>query len=102
MELPRLEPLYQKYRDQGFEIIAVDSRRDTERGLKFITENKLTYPCLENGEDDGEFVYETFQVSGHPTSFLIDAEGRILYSHLGFAEGDEEKLAKEIEQVLSF
>jgi len=102
VELPRLEHLYQKYRDQGFQVIAVDTRRDRERATKFITENKLTYPCLENGEGDAAFVYETYQISEYPTSFLIDGKGRILYTHLGFAEGDEEKLAKEIEKVLSF
>ncbi|MBC8424367.1 TlpA family protein disulfide reductase [bacterium] len=100
MELPRLEPLYRTYRARGLQIIAVDGRRDRERATKFIAENKLTYPCLENGEGDAAFVYETFQVGSYPTSFLIDGQGRILFTHLGFAEGDEEKLAAEIERVL--
>lgn len=102
MELPRLEPLYQKYQDQGFQVIAVESQRDRKRATEFIAKNNLTYPCLENGEGEAEFVFNTFQVSGYPTSFLIDGDGKILYMHLGFSEGDEEKLAKEIEKVLSF
>ena len=101
MELPRLEPLYQEYRNQGLQIIAVDSMRDTDRATKFIAKNKLTYPCLENGEGDAEFVRDRFQVTSHPTSFLMDAKGRILYVHVGFSEGDEDKLAKEIEKVLA-
>lgn len=94
-------PLYDKYRDQGFQVIAVDGRNDTDRATKFIAENGLTYPCLENAEGDGEFVYGTFNVTGYPTSFLIDADGKVLYMHLGFDEGDEVKLAEEIERVLS-
>lgn len=101
MELPRLEPLFMEYQDQGLQIIAVESMRDTERATKFIAEQGLTYPCLENGEGDAEFVRKTFQVTSHPTSFLIDGQGRILYVHVGFGEGDEEKLAKEIERVLA-
>jgi thioredoxin-related protein len=101
VELPRLEPLYQTYRDRGFQVVAVEAQRDRERAVKFITGKKLTYPALENGAEDAEFVRRVFQVTSFPTSFLVDGEGRILYVHVGFAEGDEEKLAREIERVLS-
>ena len=101
MELPRLEPLYQTYREQGFEIIAVESQRDRKRAVKFIAKNQLSYPCLENGDGDAEFIYQTFKVSTYPTSFLIDGEGRILFVHVGFDKGDEENLAREIERVLA-
>jgi hypothetical protein len=79
----------------------VEAQRDRERAVKFITDNNLTYPALENGADAAEIVGRIFQVSSFPTSFLLDGEGRILYMHVGFAEGDEERLAAEIERVLS-
>jgi len=41
-----------------------------------------------------------FGVQSFPTSFLIDREGRVMYSHLGFEAGDEEHLAEEIESLL--
>jgi peroxiredoxin len=100
VELPRLEPLWQKYADQGFHVVAIEEERDTERATKFIEEHNLTYTLVENGEGDAEFVRSTFGVRSFPTSFLIDREGRIVYSHLGFDEGDEQKLAKEIESLL--
>ena len=50
MELPRLEPLWQKYRDQGLQVIAIESERDTERAVEFIAENNLTYQLLEDYE----------------------------------------------------
>jgi len=101
VELPRIEPLYQKYRDQGFEIIAMDSHRDTEGARKFIGKHDLSYPCLENGESDNDIAYDIYQVQGHPTSLLIDGDGRILYLHFGWQEGDEKKLEREIQRVLS-
>jgi thiol-disulfide isomerase/thioredoxin len=100
VELPRLQPLYEQYRDQGFEIVAIEYRRDTDRAKTFIDENKLTYTFLENGEDDAEVVRSVFEVQGFPTSYLVDRDGRILYYHLGFDEGDEVKLGHEIESVL--
>ncbi len=101
MELPRLEPLYQKYSNQGLGIVAVESQRDRDRATKFVADNNLTYPFLENGEGEDEFVYDTFAVNSFPTTYLIDADGKILYVHVGFDEGDEEKLAKEIERILA-
>ncbi len=98
MELPRLEPLWQKYRDKGLSIIAVEAARDRERATKFIDENKLTYHLLENDEDVN-VVRETFGVRSFPTSFLIDDEGRIMYCHVGFDAGDEEQLEKEIMEL---
>lgn len=100
MELPRLQPLYETYKDQGFEVVAVESRRDTERATQFIEDKGLTYTLLENGEDELEVVDGTFGVRSFPTSFLIDREGRVMYYHLGFELGDEKKLAAEIESLL--
>ncbi len=100
MELPRLEPLYQKYKDQGLTVVAVEAQRDTEGATTFINENKLTYACLENGEDEGDVVRGVFGVRSFPTSYLIDRQGRIMFYHLGFDEGDEVKLEKEILTLL--
>ena len=100
MELPRLQPLFEKYQDQGFNVIAVEAYRDTKRAQKFIEDKGLTYTFLENGEDDAEVVQSLFGVRGYPTSFVIDREGRIMYAHLGFEPGDEDTLEEEILSLL--
>ena len=93
--MPRLEPLWEKYRDKGVSVVAVEARRDRERALKFIGESKLTYHLLENDEEN-DVVRETFGVRSFPTSFLIDRDGRIMYCHVGFEKGDEATLEREI------
>ena len=50
--MPRLQALYEEYKDQGLEIVAVDGKRDTERAMKFIEQKGLTYTMLENAEGD--------------------------------------------------
>ena len=100
MELPRLQPLFEKYQDRGLDVIAVEAYRDTKRAEKFIEDKGLTYTFLENGEDDAEVVQSLFGVRGYPTSFLIDRDGRIMYAHLGFEPGDEVTLEEEILSLL--
>jgi peroxiredoxin len=100
VELPRLQPLYETYHDQGFEIVAVEAKRDTERALKLIEDKGLTYTFLENGEGDAEVVRSVYSVYSFPTSFLIDREGRVMYYHLGFEVGDEKQLEEQIVELL--
>ena len=100
MELPRLQPLYETYKDQGFNVVVIDGKRQTDLAMKFIEKHGLTYTALENGEDEAEVVENLFKVNSFPTSFIIDREGRVMYSHLGFEAGDEEHLAEEIESLL--
>jgi peroxiredoxin len=100
VELPRLQPLYEQYKDQGFEVIAVEAKRDTERATKFIEKNGLTYTMLENGDGDAEVVGSMFKVRSFPSSFLIDRDGKVMYFHLGFEAGDEVHLEEEIATLL--
>ena len=100
MELPRLEPLWQKYRDQGLQVVAIESERDTERAVEFIAEHDLTYHLLEDNEGDDNVVASKLEIYGFPTSYLVDREGRILYSHIGFEEGDEVQMEEEIKKLL--
>ena len=100
MELPRLEPLWNKYKARGFSVVVIEAARDTERAKKFIDENKLTYHLLET-EENNDVVDDVFNVHVFPTSFMVDREGRVLYCHIGFDEGDEATLEKEILSLLS-
>jgi peroxiredoxin len=100
VELPRLEPLYEKYEDRGLEIVAVEGFRMEDLAKKFIEENNLTYHFVQNGKDDGEVVRKIYKVYGFPTTFVVDRSGKIIYAHLGFSPGDEEQLEKEITSLL--
>jgi len=101
VELPRLEPLYQKYKDQGFEVIAIDGVIQLEEGHAFIEEHGLTYHIVKTGEGEENFVRNDWGVNTYPSSFLVDKNGKIRYFHLGFNVGDEVKLEKEIQTLLA-
>jgi peroxiredoxin len=100
VELPRLQTIWEKHRDRGFEVIAIESTRETERAAKFIGEAKLGYTCLENGGGESEVVEGVFEVLGYPSSFIVDRQGRIMYYHFGFDEGDEKVIEEEVLSLL--
>lgn len=100
MELPRLQPLYEQYRDRGLEIVAVEAFRMEDLAKKFIEENKLSYHFVQDFEGDDAIVAKTYKIIGYPTTFVIDKNGKVMYSHLGFSPGDEEKIEKEILELL--
>jgi peroxiredoxin len=95
-----VEELYRKYRDRGFSVVAVEAARDTERALKVIRENELSFALLET-EEDNDVVDDIFDVRGFPTVFVIDRDGKIHYCHLGFEKGDEVRLEEEILALLA-
>lgn len=92
--------MYERHKSKGFEIVVVDALRDTENALKFIKENDLPYLFLEDGEGDKDIVQNVYKVFSFPTSFLLDHEGRVMYYHVGFAPGQEQKLEEELLTLL--
>jgi thiol-disulfide isomerase/thioredoxin len=45
-------------------------------------------------------IAEEFKVEGMPTSYLIDASGKVVKKHIGFYTKDIEKYEREIEELL--
>jgi len=95
VELPRLESLWKKYRDNGFSVVAVEATQDRKRAVQFIEKNGLTYHLLE-AEEEKIVVKKNFGIKWFPTSYLIDRDGRIMICHVGFRAGDEVELEREI------
>lgn len=101
MELPRLKDLYEQYRGQGFEIIAIDRANDRERASVFISDNQLPYIFLDNGtSDEDELVRNVFGNRVFPTSYFLDADGKIRNIHIGFEAGDEIVFEEELKKIL--
>jgi cytochrome c biogenesis protein CcmG, thiol:disulfide interchange protein DsbE len=85
-----LESLYQKYKDRGFQVVAVKVGEDDANDERLKRFEKLAYPML---IDERGIVARKFGVVGMPTSFVIDREGVLREKITGEAGLDEyEKL----------
>jgi len=73
-EMPDLEALYERFKDQGFVVLAI-SDEDSAKVQPFIAERKVTYPVL---LDPGRTVNTLFAVEGIPKSFVYDRDGKLV------------------------
>ena len=73
-EMPDLESLYGRFKDQGFVIVAI-SDEDAAKVKPFIAERNITYPIL---LDPGRKVNDLFVVEGIPKSFVYDRGGQLV------------------------
>jgi len=77
-ELPDLEAVYARFRDQGFVILGI-SDEDLSKLQPFVAQRKIDYPVL---IDPGGKTGEAFEAAaiGIPESFLYDREGHLVES----------------------
>jgi peroxiredoxin len=81
-----LEPLYQKYKDQGFVPVAINESQIVNTDDRFKQFDHLTYPML---VDEYGLVAKRFGVIGLPTTFVIDEQGIVRDKVTGEAGIDE-------------
>jgi peroxiredoxin len=73
-EMPDLEALYLRFKDQGLVVLAV-SDEDAAKVTPFLAERNITYPVL---LDPDRKVNEQLQIEGIPKSFVYDREGKLV------------------------
>jgi len=95
--LPMLNKLYEKKKDQGFEVVAINLDEDREAGMEFLESFPVDYTVL---YDPASETPELYGVMGMPTSVLIDREGVVRHVHKGFKPSDMKKIKKEIDALL--
>lgn len=98
MELPRVQPIFEKYRDQGLQVLAVEINNDRAGADKFIAEHGLTFIFA---AADRAFVKQYFNTATYPNAFIIDREGRIREHKIGFKAGDEVELEAKLKEILA-
>ena len=74
-EMPAMQSIYDKLRDKGFVVLAVNELEDEAKVREHIaTQHKHTFPVLLDRDNK---VANQFGVFGLPVSVFIDQEGRV-------------------------
>ncbi len=93
-ELDALLPIYDSLKDRGLQIVAlsVDKPADEARVKAFVKAKKWPYIVL---LDQQQKVKSAYGIIIKPTAFLINMEGKIVYTHIGYKKGDEKRIKEE-------
>jgi thiol-disulfide isomerase/thioredoxin len=73
-EMPDLDVLYKRFKDQGLVILAIDDE-DTAKVTPFLKDKPVSYTVL---LDPGRKVNDLFRIDGIPKSFIYDREGKLV------------------------
>lgn len=92
---PKFQEVYEKYHDQGLEMVSVSLDRTTQRRQldRYIEESGFIWPISFNGKSWDNPLAVKFGVGSTPTIYLIDREGNLAYTD---ARTDFETKVKEL------
>ena len=97
LAMPTLQKLHEKYAGKPVKIIGVNCmEQDPDEAVKYTKKEKFTYMQLLQGDE----LAQEYGVSGIPTLIVIDADGSVLGSEVGFSPELEKKLSAEIDEAL--
>ncbi len=98
-EMPSLERLRQRLADRGLAVVAVDVGEDADTVFSFTgqLEPAPAFPLL---LDRDSRAMQAWKVKGLPTTFVVDARGRVIYRAVGGREFDHEAIVKQLESHL--
>ena len=91
--------LFEKYSDDDLMLLAIatDDEKTVAKVKPYAKSKKYKFPVLYDTDNETARVYYAFDI---PYSVLIDREGKIIYTHLGYMKGDEIELERLIIELL--
>ncbi len=81
-ENPNVVKMYNKYKEQGFEILGVSLDKQKGPWLKAIEKDQLTWPHVSDLRGWKNEVAQLYSVTSVPATVLLDREGRIVARNL--------------------
>lgn len=100
-EMPELEKLYQRYKDQGLTILAIsmDGPETIANVEPTVRRHGVTFPVLLDEDTRVSAVFNPTRDA--PYAVIIDRSGSIVDRRLGYAPGDEAKLEEKLKSLLT-
>jgi thiol-disulfide isomerase/thioredoxin len=95
---PLLNELQHKYKDKGFEVLAINLDDDLASVEKFKKICPVDFTLL---RDEKNQAPQSYKVQAMPSSYIIDKKGDIRHIHRGFKKGDISIIEQQIVQLLS-
>ncbi len=97
-EMPAMQRAYDKFKERGFQIIAISVDQGNSDAVRKFTESlKLNFQILLDPENK---VKQVYRVRALPTTYLIDRSGHVVAYGMGAREWDSEEAFDLIDYLL--
>ncbi len=99
-EMPDMEKLYGKMKNNNFTILAISSNdgRETRKKVEdFIADNGYTFPTA--FDDTGTAVPSFYRTGSIPTSYLINTEGKVIARLVGMYQWDTPEMIAVLKEL---
>ncbi|GAB3652537.1 hypothetical protein GCM10027594_27090 [Hymenobacter agri] len=97
-ELPHVQELQQRYHNNSkFALLVIGREHSQAEITAFKTQKKFDLPFY---PDEKRTVYSLFASEYIPRNYLLDAEGRVVYTSVGFSQVEFDKMAGKIAELL--
>lgn len=94
-----MQRIYEKYRNQGFAMIAINNIPGQNAQIpEWRVKGKYTFPVV--ATNAGDYVLVNYGVSATPTNLLLNADGKMVFRHIGYQTGNEKTMEAEIRELL--
>lgn len=88
-EMPSMQRAWERLQGDGVVMLGINVGEDEEKLLAFTADYPVDFPLL---LDRDSTVISQWPVKALPTTFIVDAEGRIAYRAIGSREWDDPAL----------
>jgi len=78
IENPNLVSIYKEYQNKGLTIISVSLDQDKAKWESAIAKDQMTWLQVSNLKEMDDPIVSLYGVSSIPSTFLLDAKGRII------------------------
>ena len=99
-ELNAIAEVYDEWQDEtGVKLIAIsiDDTRSMSKVAPYVNSSDWEYDVYLDSNSD---LKRAMGVSTVPHTFLINGDGKIVWHHKGYIDGDEEELYEQIEHLV--
>jgi len=100
-EIDALNVYYEEFRDMGLHVLAIS--QDRERSIPyvkpFVIEHGWRYIVV---LDPDNIIRELYNVQAIPTTYIIEQDGSIVVTHLGYKPGDEVTIVDTLRYLFGY
>jgi len=83
LEMPSMEKLYQEFKGQGLEVVAINFMEREKAITSFLKENGFSFPVLLDKKGE---IARKYGVHGLPVTYLIARNGNLLAKSMGYKD----------------